>query len=407
MGLLRRAANAVTGDDMKPSMPAAQSRRRAEPAARSGLLKKSLKALAESTVSPASTASDGLAAPAAPLGSAARVAPAATVASAASKASAKAAASAPVTGNLSRLIIEDARALSDGVELPSRLFTTLRKRLSITKGALLLYDAVRLEYAPWASFGFDQTTLHRMRIPLGANETFNALANGEPLNVTDPGQRAAFQPFFSSREFSNLEHMILSPYIFEDALVGVLVVTEIRHPFSRPEELLSCLKTVAGDVAPLLQRARGFLMKWNQARANRAPTTPEDQVARILGSPALRGKRLLFLSLALAPYIRAIAEENEDLDLFRLREDVRSLLDAFLADLGEAIMLPAGALLVSLQGLQRDEVPLFIHQLRYFLDSRFAATRAEEPSSLIQVLKSRMWPDEGSDVRELVSFLSS
>ena len=390
MGLLRRAASAVTGDDMKPSMPAAQSRRRAESSARSGLLKKSLKALAESTAS--------LAAPAASAGPAA---------SAASRASAKAAPSAPVTGDLSRLIIEEAKALSNGVELPSRLFTTLRKRLSITKGALLLYDAVRLEYAPWASFGFDQTTLHRMRIPLGANETFNALANGEPLNVTDPGQRAAFQPFFSSREFSNLEHIVLSPYIFEDTLVGVLIVAEMRHPFSRPEELLWCLKTVAGDVAPLLQRARGFLMKWNQARANRAPTTPEDQVARILGSPALRGKRLLFLSLALAPYIRAVAEENEDLDLFRLREDVRSLLDAFLADLGEAIMLPAGALLVSLQGVQRDDVPLFIHQLRYFLDTRFAATRTEEPSSSIQVLKSRIWPDEGSDVRELVSFLSS
>jgi len=390
MGLLRRAASAVTGDDMKPSMPAAQSRRRAESSARSGLLKKSLKALAESTAS--------LAAPAASAGPAA---------SAASRASAKAAPSAPVTGDLSRLIIEEAKALSNGVELPSRLFTTLRKRLSITKGALLLYDAVRLEYAPWASFGFDQTTLHRMRIPLGANETFNALANGEPLNVTDPGQRAAFQPFFSSREFSNLQHIVLSPYIFEDTLVGVLIVAEMRHPFSRPEELLWCLKTVAGDVAPLLQRARGFLMKWNQARANRAPTTPEDQVARILGSPALRGKRLLFLSLALAPYIRAVAEENEDLDLFRLREDVRSLLDAFLADLGEAIMLPAGALLVSLQGVQRDDVPLFIHQLRYFLDTRFAATRTEEPSSSIQVLKSRIWPDEGSDVRELVSFLSS
>lgn len=397
MGLLRRAANAVTGDDMKPSMPAAQSRRPAEPSARLGLLKKSLKALAESTAAfTPSMASAVLA-----------VSPASET-SATLVASAHAAPSmAAGPGDLGGLIIEDAKALSNGVELPSRLFTTLRKRLSIAKGALLLYDPVREEYAPWASFGFDQTTLHRMRIPLGANETFNALANGEPLIVTDAGQRAAFQPFFSSREFSNLRQLILSPYIFEDTLVGVLLVTEMRHPFSRPEELLSCLKTVAGDVAPLLQKARGFLMKWNQARANRAPTTPEDQVARILGSPAMRGKRLLFLSLALGPYIRAIAEENEDLDLFRLREDVRSLLDAFLADLGEAIMLPAGALLVSLQGVQRDDIPLFVHQLHYFLDSHFTGSRREEHSSLVQILKSRIWPDEGSDVRELVSFLSS
>lgn len=370
MGLLRKAAHAVPDDTIVPRPEALPQEAVKSPGkARAGLLKRSLKVLEA-----AATQQQVPGAPA---------------------------------EEVARLIIRDAKAASDGVELPSRLFTTLRKRLSITKGALLLYDPVRMEYAPWASHGFDQTTLHRMRIPLGANPTFNALANGDPLEVTDPDQKAAFQRFFSSREFSNLERMILSPYIHEDSLVGVLLATETRHPFPDTAQLLSCLKDIAADLAPLLQKARGFLMNWSQAKATRPPATPEEQVERILASPAVQGKKLLFLSLGLGPYIRGIAAVHEDLDLFRLREDFRSLLDAFLADLGAAIMLPAGALLICLQGVQRDDIPLFLHQLRYFLGSRFAGAQPYDKSPSIEVLKSRVWPDEGTDPRELVFFLSS
>jgi hypothetical protein len=370
MGLLRKAVHAVPADDTHTSRIATSLAEPKNDRAPVGLLRRTLQAL-ETTTAPQQVRN------------------------------------AAGTDDIARLILRDAKALSDGVELPSLLFTTLRKRLSIAKGALLLYDPVRLEYAPWATFGFDQTTLHRMRIPLGANATFNALANGEPLEVTDPQQKAAFQRFFSSREFSGLKQMILSPYIFEEKLVGALLATEIQHPFSDTTQLLACLRDIAAGIAPLLQKARAFLMQWSQAKATHPPTTPEEQVARLLESPAVQQKKLLFLSLGLGPYVRGIAAAYEDLDLFRLREDLRGLLDAFLADLGTSIMLPAGSLLVCLEGFQRDDIPLFLHQLRHFLGRHFAGGQPGEPAPLIEVMKSRIWPDEGTDARELVSFLSS
>ena len=390
MGLLRKAAGAASvGDTNVSALPAPSSlaeerlRRRAASGSSTslGLLKRSIQALA--------------------------AAPTKRPVEAAIQLPRDSSAESPPENRLARDLVEESKALSDGVELPSRIFTTLRKRLSLSKSALLLYDPVRLEYAPWASHGFDQTTLHRMRIPLGANETFNALANGEPLEVSNPEQRAAFQRFFSSREFAVLNGIILCPYISEDTLVGVLLITEAHPPFASTAAFLSCLKDVAADVASLLQMSRGFLTKLSQARAARPPATPEEQVGRLLESGRAHGKKMLFLSLSLGAYIRQIASGYQDLDLFRLREDVRSLLDAFLADLGVAIMLPAGALLVCLQSAGRDDISLFLHQLRYFLGSRLAGAPAQENSSSIDVLKSRIWPDEGTDIRELISFLSS
>lgn len=382
MGLLRKAADAVPAGDTGASRQGAASRKSGEGSARLGLLKRSIQALASSPEPvPAAlelTASPGL-----------------SVSLAADQ------------GTIVRQIIAESRSLSDGVELPSRLFTTLRKRLSISKGALLLYDPLRLEYAPWASYGFDQTTLHRMRIPLGANETFNALANGEALQVTATEQLSAFQQFFSSREFSSLTRFFLCPYIHDETLIGVLLAAEMQHPSLDAAGLLSCLKGVAAEISPALQKARSFLMNLSQARAARPPAAPEERVARLLESPAARGKKMLFLALAMGPYVRGIAAAHEDLDLFRLREDVRNLMDAFLADLGVAVMLPAGNLLVCLQDFQKEDIPLFLHQLKHFLNVQFAGALPPEKAPRIDVLKSRIWPDEGTDPSELVAFFSS
>ncbi len=356
MGLLRKAARAVTVDDTNASPPGLTAR----PQAPAGLLRRSLQVLRKSPR--VGAAMDDLAA----------------------------------------RIIEEARAQVDGVELPSLLFTTLRKRLSILKGAILLYDPLRLEYAPWASCGFDQTTLHRLRIPLGANDTVNALAKGEPLVVTDPGQKSGFQRFFSSREFAALGSIVLTPFIADDSLVGVLLATEIRPPLADSARLLSCLKSVALETAPLLQAARGFLMKWDQAKTARPAVTPEDQIARLLESPASRGKKTLLLSLGMDAYVRGIAASHEDIDVFRLREDIRIFLDAFLADLGVGVALSNGTTLVCLQGIQREDIDLFLHQLRGFLGQHFLGA-----VSGIQAVKSRMWPDDGTDVREILSFFSS
>ena len=378
MGLLRKAALAVHADDANPLAPKGRV---------SGLLQRGLQ------IRKASLGRAKAAAPPAKDGAAGRIA------GTGRKVAAPRILLQP--DEAARQILEEARTLADSVELPAHLFATLRKRLSILNGAILLYDPARSEYAPWASRGFDQTTLHRMRIPLGANDSFNALANGQPLQITEPAQKAAFQRFFSSREFSSLGKILLSPFVFDETLIGVLLVTELRHPFANDALLLSCLKQVSGESAPLLQKARGFLMKWSQARAGRAPVTPEEQVARLLGSAGSQRKKFLLISLGLEAYLKEIASAHEDIDVFRLREDLRNFLDAFLADLGVAVALPAGVLLVCLQGIKREDADLFLHQLRVFLAQHFPGTGAG-----IKALRSRVWPDDGTDVRELISSFS-
>jgi hypothetical protein len=304
-------------------------------------------------------------------------------------------------------ILSAIEALSDGIELPAKLFTVLATRLGIDKGALLLYDPLRLVYAPWASMGYDQTTLHRMRIGLGANDSFNTLANGSPAVLSDAASLAPYQQYFSSREFSSFSRLVLVPFISGGKLIAVLILTEIQPRFSSELAFLSCLSRVAEAGSSRLQKAREEKLRRAGAQGLRPGASPQGQIENYLSSFGPDVTQILLLSLSVEEYAQSILAAHRHLDPFRLHEDFRYFLSAFVSELGAAITLRQGLFLVALQGLDRADIDLFLHQLSSFLHGLFGGNGTSEASTGPRVLSSRMWPDEAGDLREVVDFFSS
>jgi hypothetical protein len=303
-------------------------------------------------------------------------------------------------------IIKAMAALPQGVEIPSELFSLLVERLSIARGALLLFDPVRSVYAPWASVGYDQTTLHRMRIALGANASFNALANGAPLSVSEAASLAAYQPYFSSREFSGLSRILLAPFIAEQKLIGVLLVTEASPNLDGDEDFLSCLARLAQAGSIQVQKAREEKLQRAGAQGLRPGASPVEEASRFLSTVSPKAQ-VLFFSLSLEEYARKIVSAHAHLDAFRLAEDLQYFLGAFVSDIGTAIPLRQGLTLVGLQAFDAADMDLFLHQLTVYLEGLFGGNGAASPEAPPVIRKTRMWPADGTDVQELVDFLSS
>jgi hypothetical protein len=306
-------------------------------------------------------------------------------------------------------IVASIRALPDGVELPSQLFTLLATRLSIQKGALLLYDPLRLVYAPWASQGYDQTTLHKMRIPLGANESWNALANGAPLVLADPASTSIYQQYFSARESSSLMPMFLTPFIADSKLVGVLLITNLASPFENDEQTLRCLSTVAEAGSPRVQAARGERLEKAGAQGMRAGESPEEEASHYLGAFKSAGTKILFLSLSLEEYAQKIIASHKHLDPFRLHEDLHYFLGTFVSDLGKAISIKQYVSIVALQDFDASQLDLFRHQLSLYLHGLFGGNGqgGADTVSGIRIRKTQLWPTEDGDIAKLLDFLSS
>ncbi len=292
-------------------------------------------------------------------------------------------------------------SIPDGVELPSRLFSVIASKLGVRKGALLLYDPARLVYAPWASQGYDTTTLHRLRIPLGANQSFNALANGDPLILSDPGSLGPYQGFFSSREFSTVSRLVLAPFIASDRLVGVLLLSELDPQLPGHADILECLAAVVRSGSARVDTARERRLAAAGTAAVQAPASLEEQASRFVGGA---GGPALFMALSLEDYARGVLAGHEHLDPFRLHEDIRYFLGAFVADAGTALAIRQGLFIVGLRDIDPADVDLFLHQLTLYLDGLFGGGGGPAGP---RILKKRSWPAEGNDVRSLIDYLAS
>jgi hypothetical protein len=404
MGLLRRAGLAVPGQQ-------GEGREEAPSGGRTGLRSRSLRILRGS--SPVSPPPPGpqprppvppVSAPDAVLSSPAPV-PAEAEPAAVEKPESVAATASDILAAL--------RALPDGVELPSRVFGVLKESLGIRRGALLLYDPARMVYAPWASSGLDQTTLHRLRISLGALPTLNALADGKAVTIEGGQALADYQRFFSSREFAAIERLVIAPFIAESRLIGALLVAEAAPPCDDPARLAACLDEVASGASPAMRRARGETMKAQAAAQPAADLPLREQLARLLQAPRPEGTGLLFFSVQTSGFERQVLDAHPYLDPFRLREDIRYFVGAFASDLGAAFPLPGGGLLLGLRGQDSRSVDLLTHQLGLFLSSLFGSYDGR--GAELAVLRSRALPEEGhaplapggADPAELAAFFAS
>jgi hypothetical protein len=296
--------------------------------------------------------------------------------------------------------------LPDGVELPTRLFAVVSTTLHVSKGALLLFDQLRLVFAPWASLGYDQTTLHRLRIPAGANESFDALANGNPIVLSGSTSLAPYQAYFSAREFSSLGRLCMVPFAAADKLVGIVLLTDLRPPLPEENALLECLKVVAAAGSPRVEAARERRLAAAGPMAAQAPVSLEDQALRFISSRGGAESPALFLTLSLEEYALGVLAEHEHLDPFRLHEDIWHFLGVFVSDEGTASAVRQGIFVVGLRTVNPADLDLFIHQLTLYLDGLFGYGGSRKAGAP-RILKMRSWPAEANDVRSLLDHLAS
>jgi hypothetical protein len=296
------------------------------------------------------------------------------------------------------------RELPHGIELPAAVFSVIVDRLSLLKAALLLHDPTRGLYAPWASIGYDETTLHRLRISIGVNAGFPSIADGKPALVSDRDGLLPYQSYFSSREYSQIAALLLVPFLHEGKLIGAALVTEFRGPVADAKDLMEILSAVAAETAPMIHAAREEKLHALSSVASPEGARGEKELEAYLESSRRKNEKILFFSLSLAGFRKAVMKNAPHIDVFRLREDMRAILNGFLADLGKAVALSTGndQWILAVADGRKTDAPLLVHQLAAHLERVFTgvdASRTMDPSAV----RVFAWPEEGGDAREILS----
>ena len=266
-------------------------------------------------------------------------------------------------------------AIPVGFATPVLLFSLLRKQLGLERAVLLLYDARRHVFAPWASAGLDTTSRHRLRLPPGATEEFNRAAGGESVRVSGQSLES-FREYFSSREFSMVAELLLVPFLLNQRLIALLLVASREQPLT--EETLAMLEEASSQAAAFLYDPA--------AAETRAPETGArplaERVEEQLAACRSRGQPLLLLRLHLEALERSAQARAPELEPFRLQEFLLSALDRLLKGIGWVEPLPAHRVLLVVHGMQEADPALLLRMLECALLKMLRGLVEEPPLDL-------------------------
>ena len=254
------------------------------------------------------------------------------------------------------------RKIEDGIESPGRLFSLLKEELELERAALLLYDPVRMTFAPWAVHGFDETTRHRLRIPLGANEPMNRLAAGKVFLLSNPEDIQPFQQFFSFREFSTLSNLLLLPFISENKFMGLLLAA---NPVHTDLELFNTLSTRA---AAQLYEAREKHLEGAKRDTPHRPESLRESVHAALQTSLEKDRSPLMIQINTSSLVQAARKRNPYIDAFRLNQDISRVVLSLFQPLGSVFQIDSERMLIlvtnTAQPIQEGDHELLLYHLK-------------------------------------------
>lgn len=289
--------------------------------------------------------------------------------------------------------------LEDGIEAPGRFFALVKEQLNLKRAALLLYDPVRMIFAPWAAHGFDETTNHHLRIPLGANETMNRLAAGKVFFLSDPDTLKRFQQFFSFREFSTLENLLLVPFIHENKFMGVLVIAEMEGDFSQSG--LSGFETLAVRAAGLFYQARERRLETAKRGIPEKPGSLRESVRDAVQSCLAAGAPPIMIGVNTADIIEKVKKRIPYIDPFRLREDIARVILSLFQSLGPVFQIDQERILILVTLTPERDPGLLLYHLKATLTRLLPELADQEEIDLEERVRI-----PGANVEEVLTFLA-
>ena len=286
--------------------------------------------------------------------------------------------------------------LPESIQLPAHLFSLLVNTLQISKGAILLPDYDENLFVPWASVGIDTTTLHRLRIP---DEDIDAIqARGLSGIIWGEDEVRDFAPYFSRREASQLERILLFPFMNTGGIQAVLLLLETPYFEEQSEFLRLILAAVGEPAAQVVQTQRlRYLDVIRHSVVFKASELPV--VTERLTERAPRGVRLILLRLA--DIVSQVATANEHLDPYRVWQDLLRIVASLFASTGTVCDLDQNQLLICLHGALEDDLELIV----YHIGATIAELLPEVSDVPVLRFEFKEYPADGDDLLQLARSL--
>ena len=251
-------------------------------------------------------------------------------------------------------------------------------------------------FVPWASNGYDSTTLHRLRIPRQemAAEIARVTPEGE-IGVIFAGDACGrFARYFSRREASMLERIFLFPFMAESELQALLLVTESQYLYE--DEYLRVMLAAVAEPTGGAMRSRRIS---DERILRRALVFRQSELEVAVDRVASQATHVCVVLLELSDIVSQVAEAAEYLDSFRVRQDVLRVLASQFASTASVCDVDANRALLLIHGQVGDDLDLTVHH------AAAAIAYLLPEISGVPVMRTviRSYPDDGTELGSLIT----
>lgn len=260
---------------------------------------------------------------------------------------------------------------------PALIFSLLENNFQIEKGALLLLDSVHQQYNGIAYSGYDRTTQSRMRIP---QESVSDLFFKPPEPIfLQKNEINFFKPFFSLREFSLINELVLYPFVHNTSdILGFLIISEAPVIFQKRNMLFSNFSTVFSQISQLIYLSREKLLKGSTGGKVKSNENLLQETETALQKADTAGSKLFFLTLSVVPILEKLRNSSEGVDLFQIQNDIIQIITNMMPEGDNIFLIDYGTLLIILSGRYHINRKLFFHQIRTAIQNLFSTLESIE-----------------------------
>jgi hypothetical protein len=281
----------------------------------------------------------------------------------------------------------------ESIELPAHVFRLFVETLQLSRTALLLPDYDEGLFVAWASVGLDATTIHRLRIPdTEVLELADATDSGIVLRGND---LEPFSPYFSRRESSMLEQLLLFPLCDEEGVQALLLIAECPY-FREHEDYLRIILAAVGE--PAATRIAEQRVRYSRIMRHTVVFRPDEVpvIAERIRDRSPRGIALVVIDFG--SFVDAVAASNSYLDPFRIWQDILRVVASLFSTTGSVCDASAQRALLFVHGATEEDLELAVTQAA----TSIAAVLPEVSDAGTPSFVARHYPDDGDDILELI-----
>ena len=239
--------------------------------------------------------------------------------------------------------------------------------------------------------GLDRTTEHRLRIPV-PELTERILSGHAAATILKGNGLRACKPYVSQREYDRVERIALVPFGGGGRLYGLLVIASSPFLSTSSTVLDVAFSAIARPVSAILLENREARL---QSGRDRTILDESELQAMAAETPAPERGRAVLLRFDIDALVERIGAGVEDLDRYRIRQDVLRVIAVMVAEVVTVGNSAAGKVILIVASDEALNPAMVLQQISLKLCELF--DEIETPPDLNATIRTVDHESEGVD----------